>query len=249
MWCLLIDAHTIVENGYLERVSNAARHDADVPGVGAPRDAVTDGIFDEVLKCESREDGWPEGRIDLVCDAQPIREPGLFDREVLFDELELLVECHLVGAMSAQRATEHVTELLDDPGGSPPFTVPHQHGNRVQRVEEEVRVELRGQRGEPCARELRRESRVLDLLFARFDEEPDAMLDSDDSQVHRHAKWQRDEEPADEIHERPAIECLGHQHRSQHSADSCPCHAEEQGNRQVKERMACQMGPGERPSS
>ena len=78
-------------------------------------------------------------------DLEPRAEPGALDLEVGADELELVVEQRPLALGAAQRVAEYVRELLDRAVGDGRILV-DQAGNRVERVEQEVRVDLCPQR-------------------------------------------------------------------------------------------------------
>ena len=73
--------------------------------------------------------------------SETILEARLLDLEVLLQELELLLQRHSGRARSRERHPEQVAQPADHPVGR--FRLVHQRRDRVQRVEEEVRVELR----------------------------------------------------------------------------------------------------------
>src|SRR4030095_13733393 len=100
--------------------------------------------------------------------------------------------------MTGQRSAQYVAELLDDPRRRL-VAVSHQHRDSVQRVEEEVRIELRLERLEAGAGQLLRETCQLYLALAGLVEVANGVLRADDREIHGDTKRQRDEDPADEV--------------------------------------------------
>src|SRR4029453_3781069 len=85
---------------------------------------------------------------------QPVGKSGLFYGDVLPDEFKLFSEGNFIHTMSAQRRPQHFVTLLRDGPGGLGGGVPHEHGDSIERVEEEVRIYLRLKRGEARVREL-----------------------------------------------------------------------------------------------
>src|SRR5215208_3239056 len=87
--------------------------------------------------------------------------------------------------------------MFDDADGALSIVVTNEHGDRVECVEEKVRVELRLECGEARTRELFREPGDLHFTFTRVDEVSRRVLDADDAEVDGHAKRQRGEDPTE----------------------------------------------------
>ena len=129
----------------------------------------------------------------------------MLDRQVLAHQIELVVEAHFARAMPPQRAPQQLAQLLHHPHGAGGVAVARPHGNRVQRVEEEVRVDLRFERRKAGTCELLREPRQLHFAVARFLEEADRMRDPRDEEVDDDAEWERREDPAHPVARREAM--------------------------------------------
>src|SRR6185503_11049280 len=84
---------------------------------------------------------------------QAIREACLLDCNVLPDEIEFFTECDFVCLVTSQRASQQLAEMLDDAHRALSIVVTNEHGDRVECVEKEMRVELCLERSEPCAGE------------------------------------------------------------------------------------------------
>src|SRR5205823_949545 len=137
-----------------------------------------------------------------------IGEARLLHSEILPYQIDLVLECNLVGPRPTKRAPQHIAQLLDHARRGRGVAVAHEHGNGVETVEEKVRVELRRERGETRARQLLRQTRHLHLTLPYLLEVANGVLDPDDGQVHGDAERERDEEPAHEIHDGMAVQTL-----------------------------------------
>src|SRR5215470_17001745 len=105
-----------------------------------------------MLQREARYHSGQERVADVEFGSQPIREPRLLNGDVLPDELKFFSEWDLIRAMAAERRPQHFAQLFDDSHRAPTVVVTHQHCDRVERVEEEMRVHLRLQSGKTRAR-------------------------------------------------------------------------------------------------
>jgi hypothetical protein len=76
---------------------------------------------------------------------EPRAEAGLLDIEVGAGERQFLIERRPLRVGAAQRVAEHLGQLLDGGVGAGRVGV-NQRGDGVERVEQEVRVDLRAQR-------------------------------------------------------------------------------------------------------
>src|SRR5262245_32854603 len=104
-----------------------------------------------MLQREAGDHGGQERVADVEFGPQPIRESRLLYGDVLPDELEFFSEWDFIHAMAAERRPQHFAQLFDDAHRGPTVVVTHEHGDRVERIEEEVRVNLRLQRGKTRA--------------------------------------------------------------------------------------------------
>src|SRR6185437_2495954 len=95
-----------------------------------------------------------------------------------------------------QRVAKNPTELLDHANGAQAVTVAYEHGDRIQAVEQEMRIHSRLQRREPRRGELARDAHKLQLAIPILGEVPDCVLDAHDEEVDGNAKRERREDPA-----------------------------------------------------
>ena len=94
-------------------------------------------------------------------DAESILKPRLLDLQVFLEKLELFVEHDAGGIRPREGDTEQIAQAADHPVGGVRLGM-NQRRDRVKRVEEEVRVQLRFERLQPCLREARFELRGAD---------------------------------------------------------------------------------------
>src|SRR6185369_13981356 len=121
--------------------------------------------------------------------------------------------------------------MFDNTHGALAIVVANEHGNRVECVEEKMRIELCLQRCETSAGELFGESCDLDLALACVDEVTRRMLDADNAQINCDTERQRDEDPTQPFNTDSQPELCGsvlhrlviklrreesHKHHSQH---------------------------------
>ncbi len=138
---VLRQSHPIVANLNSEHVVVAPRGDVDVPQPRLPGDAVLDRVLDERLEQQRRHQGLERLPLDVVPDDEAVGKPCPFDVEVLAKEVELGVQRHFLLAETLQREPQQLAEAHERAFGG--LHVPmHQSRDRVERVEEKVRVEL-----------------------------------------------------------------------------------------------------------
>src|SRR6185436_6079421 len=119
-----------------------------------------------MLQGKTRHDGGHQRFGNSELRAQAIREACLLDRNVLANEIQFFTECYFVCLVTGQRASQHFAEMFDDTDGALSIVVTNEHGDRVECVEKEMRVELCLKRSEACAGELFGKSCYLHFTFA-----------------------------------------------------------------------------------
>jgi hypothetical protein len=129
---------------------------------------VLDGVLDERLKRERWNHAVERLGVDPFDDVQPIAQAQLLEREIVADESQLLGQRDVFtrGAFDVEHVAEHVTEPLERVLRRLRLAR-DERGQRVQRVEEKVRVELTAQRGELGAHAEGIGVRGARLLFAQ----------------------------------------------------------------------------------
>ncbi len=168
--------------------------DLDLAIVLAVRDAVAERVLDERLQDEVRYHRLRHVLVHCPPDAQPVGEAHLFDLEILAREQQLLRQRDFVNVPRLEHASEHVAQARDQLHRDVRLSLPHQHRNRVERVEQEVRVELHPERLKLRARELpfERGRPPGILLVGPGEQEP--VRAADQTEVDRHG----DREPAEQ---------------------------------------------------
>src|SRR5689334_8271662 len=86
-------------------------------------------------------------------------------------------------SISTRSRSEHLAQLLDDARRLGAVAVAHQHVDRIQAVEEKVRIHPGLERGQLGAGELLGHARELHFTIARFDEVPCRVLDADHAEI------------------------------------------------------------------
>ena len=132
---------TVVPDFHPELVAVPTRGDLDVAGTRLSGHAVLDGVLDERLEDQTRHAGVQGFRLDVELHRQAIRETRLLDAEILLEELQLHLQGHFVVARVVEREPQQIAEVHEGAIRGLDILV-HERGDRVQRVEQEMRVEL-----------------------------------------------------------------------------------------------------------
>ena len=119
-------------------------------------------------------------------DGETILEARLFDVEVLLQEVALFLQRDDGLAAAIEGDAQQIAQAADHAIGRLGIAV-HERRDRVQRVEEEVRVQLRLQRLQPRLDDLRFELRRAHLPLLRLVVEGDRVADADDHRVDHQA--------------------------------------------------------------
>ena len=110
------------------------------------------------------------GGIDVNRDAQPIAEASLLDRQVRLQNFDLLLDAHFLRVRTEAHSQQVAQSIDHDVGGVD--VASHQAGDRVQGVEQEMRLQLTLQRlqlrlGQPRLQPLGVERALLGLVPVR----------------------------------------------------------------------------------
>ena len=119
----------------------AARRDVDMAGPRLSPDPMLDGVLDKRLEDERWHEGVQRVFLDVVANDEAIGEAGALDLEILPEELDLGLERSLLLPEAFQAETQQVAQADERAVGGINVAV-HQGRDRVERVEEEVRVQL-----------------------------------------------------------------------------------------------------------
>jgi hypothetical protein len=134
----------------------------------ALRHAVTNRILHQRLENELRNQRVANRRIDRPAHLQSVGKTHLLNRQVFFDELQLLLERDLLSLTATQHLPQDAAEQFQHSRCVLRLLVPDEHGDRVQAVEQEVWIQLGAKRCEPRFGKLCRQLRLLRFPFARL---------------------------------------------------------------------------------
>jgi len=115
---------------------------------------VHDGVLDQRLQHEVRHERVHHIRIDIGVHVEPALEAHLHDVEIELQQLQLARQRDLLLARPLERHAQQFAQTRDHATHAARVAL-HERRHRVQRVEQEVRVQLRTQHREPRLRELR----------------------------------------------------------------------------------------------
>ena len=173
-------AATAVDDADPERAAVDPRIDANCAAGDLRLESVDDGVLDQRLQRQRRQRQRPQrrGHVDAVL--EPVLHADLDDAQVGVDEIDLVAEGVAGVAEARERRPQVVDEGFEHQLGAHRVAV-HQRGHVGQRVEEEVRFDLRLQEAK-----LRFGGRVLGLDLARLGPE-ELLEDGHDEHGDEHA--------------------------------------------------------------
>lgn len=120
----------------------AMSRDGELHGFVAGLHAVAQRIFDERLKDKLGDEGWEKRGIDVVRDGESGFEAPLHQFEIAAGDLQFLFEREFIRAGAAESEAEKIAELGKH-GVSGANVFIHDGGDGVERVEKEMRLELK----------------------------------------------------------------------------------------------------------
>src|SRR5688572_101744 len=253
-----IDANTIICHRNLEHIIYASCSHNEHTGIRITRDPMADRILHQMLQSKTRDYRRQHRIRNTELRPQSIRKPRLLDRHILPHQLQLFTQRHLIRAMTTKRVTQHLAQVFYDPHRARAVVITHQDGNRIQRVEKEVRIDLRLQCSKACTGQLLRQPRQLHLALSHLDKVANRVLDPHDAQVNSHAKRQRNEDPTQPLNAKLSPELTGtrnqlarkdqHQDQTQYLPTSGPGNTEQHREDQVNQCASNEMRPRQRPS-
>ena len=152
----------------------------DIDRFPAGLHAVAQGIFQQGLEDELRDERIVQCGVDVVADTQFFFVALLHQIQIQMRDLQFIGERDFVRARGAQRQAQQIAELREHHvGGFHVFI--HHRRNRVQRIEEEMRLELEAQIFELRFGELRFQLRGGELLGLREAEFSEVVVEADDA--------------------------------------------------------------------
>ncbi len=144
-----------------------------------------DGVFDERLQHQVGDQRIERVRLHVEHYGQTIPEPGLFDLQILREEIELLLQRDLLDADVLERDAQQIAQLGDHVVGGIDVAV-HQRRDRVERVEEEMRLQLPLQRLQLSLDEMGLELAFAQLRDPRLAVVAQRVTEADDGPVGHH---------------------------------------------------------------
>src|ERR671939_594625 len=148
-----------------EELAPQSRANFDLAGAGARGDGVADGVLDDGLQDEVRDAHVERFGVNLDARREAVLKTYPLDLQVTMQELHLLIQRDLLRAGVLQRQAQEVAEARDHRAGRLSVLV-EQGRDGVERVEEEVRVELHLQSLKLRLRELCLKLRGAQLALA-----------------------------------------------------------------------------------
>src|SRR3982074_2664930 len=139
------DTDAIIQNRNRQLVADPARGPLNVPRARARTDAMSDRVLDERLEQKARHHCRPHSVLDVAGDRKAVLEANALDRDVPVEKSQLALERHLLLAGRREDQPEEVAQLRYHAlrGGRIGGDQSHR---AVERVEEEMRVQLELQR-------------------------------------------------------------------------------------------------------
>ncbi len=220
---LRLAARAGVGDGDQHPVARPPRLDRDVGAFLLGRHRIFDRILDQRLQQQRGQPRAGHRRVDFEARAQPVLEPHLLDLQIELQRLHFLLDRHLSRRLVDQRVAKERRKARQHRIGAVGLLEQHQRRDRIERIEQEVRVELIAQH-----RELRGRRLVLEMLHL-----VDLILDDQvevDAEIERRPAEQRGEGDVE-----------GHQHARQRHAglailDQRPGERVEKGGEQRRQR-------------
>ncbi len=145
------EPHAVVGHAQHEVVVLHGCPDADRTGGAAPGKPVSDGVLHQRLQDESRNEAVHRRVPDVVLDREPVGESHALNVEIRLERDQLFAKRDLVGALREGGSKDGGQLLQHERSRRRRVVRELRHG--AQRVEQEVRLELRLEIVQPRARE------------------------------------------------------------------------------------------------
>ena len=150
------------------RVRLGARTDPDLPRASdQSAHTMLDGVLSQRLERQRRHQRAEHIGVDGLLDRQSVAEAGLLDREVVARQRQFIGERDLGPTVSVEHAPEQARQLGHH-RLRPLGVALDERADRVERVEQEVGVELHPERRQPGFDQLALELRPLRFEFGRL---------------------------------------------------------------------------------
>ena len=124
-----------------------------------------DGVLDERLQDQGRHQDVVESGFDVQLHGEPVLKTHLFDLQIAFEEGEFLAQRHFLGVGLFQADAQQFAEPGYDPVGIL-WILMDQGGDDMERVKQEVRVQLHAQHLQSRPHQFGGQSRGLRFALA-----------------------------------------------------------------------------------
>ena len=132
----------------MQLIAGASRGDFYLRDPALGGGTVPDRVFDEGLQQQRGHDCRCGPRIHAKRDPQVIAKARFLNRDVVVQQLELLLQCDEGAALTVKRLAQELRQPRDHAIGLLGI-LEHEGRDRVEGIEEEMRLELANQRVEP----------------------------------------------------------------------------------------------------
>ena len=176
-------AGPVVIDADRQRSVRARRRDADCSTLHSARNAVFDRVLDHGLQNQAGNLRGKKFLGNVDAELKTLGKTHLLNVQILLGELQFLAERHLLSVGILHHSPQEVTQPDDHAHGRVVSFFAHQAGNGVERVEQEMRLDLPAQRAELGLRELLAETRRLGLLKGQLFSRIEHVVDQQDQAV------------------------------------------------------------------
>src|ERR1700730_10017372 len=167
---------------------------AGLDGQSSRGQATSDPVTNRVLRQRLQAHVWDEGvhnfRTHLQVDLQPVLIANSLDFQVGLEEFELAAQGYLLGFGLLHGAAQQVPEASGQLFGLRVAAAPDERHDRIQRIEQEVRLKLILEYAQLRLHELRLELRRLDLGPAGIAVIVEDFTGADDDPVRKQARME-----------------------------------------------------------
>src|ERR1700733_3174146 len=133
---------TVVDDGKLQHVGARAPFDADHAAALAGRDRIFYGVFDQGLQQQAWQERLEGVLFDRVLEAQPVAEAQALRIEVQVERFHLLAQRDLFHRILIEAVAQELRQTRHRVVRDAILVIEDQRGDRIQRVEEKMGIQL-----------------------------------------------------------------------------------------------------------
>src|SRR5207248_507134 len=137
-----LESFAVVADLKLQRALVAVGPDENRTACFARLDAVTHGVFDQRLKNKCRHKHIQRSGLDLLFNSEPFTEPGLLYFQIQIENFNFPAQRYFVFLRRIESDAEKITKRTNHVLGRVGLPM-HERGDRVERIEKEMGLELR----------------------------------------------------------------------------------------------------------